>query len=216
MTSETASPALPPPLAPVAPVRPAAPRRPLADIHVPLLPRPRLLTLCRYKFEATLLSQFQEDFSSYTLKRFMDDYTTVLSPEGASPQAPPPQGLSPEGEPAAAGVVPSNPRIKSELWHSLVASFHGLPLSDGLQAEERLRIKTLQQVRLRTRPKAVPPIPSLSPPPFLPSFSLSPPSLPLLFSPSFSPHASPPASTPGLPPGLPPSAFCPSPHRASP
>lgn len=32
-----------------------------------------------YKFEATLLSQFQEDFSSYTLKAFTDDYTAVTA-----------------------------------------------------------------------------------------------------------------------------------------
>eukprot|EP00928_Gymnodinium_smaydae_P039020 TRINITY_DN26760_c1_g2_i1.p1 TRINITY_DN26760_c1_g2~~TRINITY_DN26760_c1_g2_i1.p1 ORF type:complete len:768 (+),score=106.40 TRINITY_DN26760_c1_g2_i1:142-2445(+) len=31
-----------------------------------------------YKFEITLLSQYQEDFSSYTLKSFMDDYTTSI------------------------------------------------------------------------------------------------------------------------------------------
>ena len=30
-----------------------------------------------FRFEATILSQFQQDFSSYTLKSFMDDYTAV-------------------------------------------------------------------------------------------------------------------------------------------
>ncbi|CAE8608020.1 unnamed protein product, partial [Polarella glacialis] len=33
----------------------------------------------QYKFEATLLSRYQEEFSAYTLKQFMDDYTTVLA-----------------------------------------------------------------------------------------------------------------------------------------
>eukprot|EP00930_Biecheleria_cincta_P047550 TRINITY_DN32985_c0_g1_i1.p1 TRINITY_DN32985_c0_g1~~TRINITY_DN32985_c0_g1_i1.p1 ORF type:complete len:779 (-),score=133.68 TRINITY_DN32985_c0_g1_i1:288-2624(-) len=33
-----------------------------------------------YKFEACLLSHYQEEFSSYTLKRFMNDYTAVLDP----------------------------------------------------------------------------------------------------------------------------------------
>mmetsp|Transcript_47116 Transcript_47116/g.130944 ORF Transcript_47116/g.130944 Transcript_47116/m.130944 type:complete len:292 (-) Transcript_47116:143-1018(-) len=32
-----------------------------------------------FKFEATLLSQYQEDFSSYTLKMFIDDYGTKLN-----------------------------------------------------------------------------------------------------------------------------------------
>jgi len=31
-----------------------------------------------FKFEATILSRYQEDFSTYTLKQFMDDYTTSL------------------------------------------------------------------------------------------------------------------------------------------
>lgn len=39
-----------------------------------------------YKFEVTLLSQYQEDFSSYTLKQFMDDYTKVLAHGNLSPQ----------------------------------------------------------------------------------------------------------------------------------
>lgn len=30
-----------------------------------------------YKFESVLLSRYQEEFSSYTMKKFMDDYTTV-------------------------------------------------------------------------------------------------------------------------------------------
>ena len=30
-----------------------------------------------FKFEATLLSLYQEDFSAYTMKKFMDDYTTT-------------------------------------------------------------------------------------------------------------------------------------------
>ena len=42
-----------------------------------------------YKFEAVLLSQYQPDFSSYTLKRFMDDYTRV---------PPPPPSEAGEGE----------------------------------------------------------------------------------------------------------------------
>ncbi|CAJ1413984.1 unnamed protein product [Effrenium voratum] len=48
----------------------------------PALPRLTGITLAsnnnnheEYKFEVTLLSQYQEDFSSYTLKQFMDDYT---------------------------------------------------------------------------------------------------------------------------------------------
>ncbi|CAK9061599.1 Dual specificity protein phosphatase 1 [Durusdinium trenchii] len=32
-----------------------------------------------YKFEVTLLSQYQEDFSSYTLKQFLDDYTKAFA-----------------------------------------------------------------------------------------------------------------------------------------
>lgn len=32
-----------------------------------------------FKFELTLLSRYQEDFSTYTLKKFLDDYTTVLA-----------------------------------------------------------------------------------------------------------------------------------------
>ena len=32
-----------------------------------------------YKFEATLLSQYQEDFSAYTMKRFLEDYMTDLA-----------------------------------------------------------------------------------------------------------------------------------------
>merc|ERR1719506_1508543 len=30
-----------------------------------------------YKFESVLFSRYQEEFSSYTMKKFMDDYTTV-------------------------------------------------------------------------------------------------------------------------------------------
>eukprot|EP00933_Yihiella_yeosuensis_P032438 TRINITY_DN2602_c2_g1_i1.p1 TRINITY_DN2602_c2_g1~~TRINITY_DN2602_c2_g1_i1.p1 ORF type:complete len:310 (+),score=51.40 TRINITY_DN2602_c2_g1_i1:81-932(+) len=36
-----------------------------------------------YRFEAVLLSRYQEEFSSYTLKKFMEDYTAVL--EKATP-----------------------------------------------------------------------------------------------------------------------------------
>ncbi|CAJ1329784.1 unnamed protein product, partial [Effrenium voratum] len=39
-----------------------------------------------YKFEVTLLSQYQEDFSSYTLKQFMDDYTKVLTQGDLCPE----------------------------------------------------------------------------------------------------------------------------------
>eukprot|EP00928_Gymnodinium_smaydae_P071806 TRINITY_DN5528_c1_g1_i1.p1 TRINITY_DN5528_c1_g1~~TRINITY_DN5528_c1_g1_i1.p1 ORF type:complete len:788 (+),score=99.90 TRINITY_DN5528_c1_g1_i1:46-2364(+) len=40
-----------------------------------------------YKFETTLLARYQEEFSSYTMKKFMDDYTTVLTdaPDDARP-----------------------------------------------------------------------------------------------------------------------------------
>ena len=31
-------------------------------------------------WQVTLLSQYQEDFSSYTLKQFMDDYTKAALP----------------------------------------------------------------------------------------------------------------------------------------
>merc|ERR1719203_1329289 len=31
-----------------------------------------------FKFEAVLLSRYQEEFSTYTLKQFLDDYTTSL------------------------------------------------------------------------------------------------------------------------------------------
>ena len=37
-----------------------------------------------YRFEVTLLSQYQEDFSSYTLKRFMEDYVRVFRREEAA------------------------------------------------------------------------------------------------------------------------------------
>mmetsp|Transcript_71441 Transcript_71441/g.201692 ORF Transcript_71441/g.201692 Transcript_71441/m.201692 type:complete len:767 (+) Transcript_71441:3-2303(+) len=33
-----------------------------------------------FKFELTLLSRYQEDFSTYTLKKFLDDYTAALVP----------------------------------------------------------------------------------------------------------------------------------------
>ncbi|CAE7854271.1 DSPTP1 [Symbiodinium microadriaticum] len=39
-----------------------------------------------YKFEVTLLSQYQEDFSAYTLKMFMEDYTKVLASGDLSPE----------------------------------------------------------------------------------------------------------------------------------
>ena len=39
-----------------------------------------------YKFEATLLSQYQQDFASYTMKRFMEDYTTVTARARLQPE----------------------------------------------------------------------------------------------------------------------------------
>lgn len=39
----------------------------------------------QYKFELALLSKYQEEFSSYTMKKFMSDYTTVLA--DAPPEA---------------------------------------------------------------------------------------------------------------------------------
>ena len=41
----------------------------------------------RYKFEATLLSQYQEDFSSYTLKQFIRDYVTPPRERATLPAA---------------------------------------------------------------------------------------------------------------------------------
>ena len=35
--------------------------------------------LCRFFGQVTLLSQYQEDFSSYTLKQFLDDYTKAFA-----------------------------------------------------------------------------------------------------------------------------------------
>ena len=87
-----------------------------------------------YKFEATLLSQFQEDFSSYTLKRFMDDYTTSLPRSEA-------------GGALGLGGASGGPSDGSWIWQSFTASFHG---GGGggewhMPPEERQRIASLQQ-----------------------------------------------------------------------
>jgi hypothetical protein len=70
-----------------------------------------------YKFEATLLSQYLEDFSSYTLKRFLDDYTheTRKSVSGGG-----------------------------DMWQSFATTFTVQSQAGALSEEDKLRVQALQ------------------------------------------------------------------------
>merc|ERR1712125_242608 len=77
----------------------------------------------QYKFETALLSRYQEEFSTYTLKKFLDDYVAMDSPDLSVARSNYIQKLQEE-------FSPTNVKL---LLVSLLDGFRDLTLS-GIQA----------------------------------------------------------------------------------